>query len=59
MMPTYDVTKVVEYTFTVEAESEEEAEDMAWEYDEQRELFRGKPHSCKDYAVYEIRVDEA
>tara|TARA_R100001086_G_scaffold244624_1_gene174609 strand:+ start:583 stop:759 length:177 start_codon:yes stop_codon:yes gene_type:complete len=58
-MKEYEVTKMVAFTFIVEAESEEEAEDMAWLYDEQRELLNGKPHSASDYYVQEITVEEA
>lgn len=58
-MGTYEVTKMVAFTFVVEAESEDEAYDMAWLYDEQREYLNGKSHPPKDYSVEEIIVEEA
>ncbi len=57
-MGTYEVTKTVEFTFIVEAEDEDEAEAMAWDYDEQRERLNGVPHSCSNYCVYEITVED-
>ena len=47
-MKEYEVTKMVAFTFIVEAESEEEAEDMAWLYDEQRENLGGKSHPATE-----------
>ena len=58
-MKEYEVTKMVAFTFIVEAKSEEEAYDMAWDYDEQRERLNGKTHSAIDYYVQEITVEEA
>jgi len=58
-MKEYEVTKMVAFTFVVEAESEEEAYDMAWLYDEQGEKLGGKSHPAKDYSVEEIIVEEA
>ena len=58
-MKEYEVTKMVAFTFIVEAESEQEAEDMAWLYDEQRENLGGKSHPATDYYVEEITVEEA
>ena len=58
-MKEYEVTKMVALTFVVEAESEEDAYDMAWLYDEQRENLGGKSHPAKDYYVEDIIVEEA
>jgi len=58
-MGTYEVTKTVNFTFIVEAEDEDEAEALAWDYDVQRERMNGVPHSCCDYSVEEITVEEA
>ena len=58
-MKEYEVTKMVAFTFIVEAESEEEAEEMAWLYDEQHERLDGKTHPATDYYVQEITVEEA
>jgi hypothetical protein len=46
-MPTYDLKVIVEYNYEVEAENEEEAEKMGWEYEDY-----GFPE------VYSIEVDE-
>lgn len=50
-MPTYNIAMKVEYIFEVEAENEEEAEKLAWEYDyeDDRSSYAG---------VYSIDVDE-
>ena len=50
-MPTYNIAMKVEYIFEVEAEDEQEAEKLAWEYDyeEDRSSYAG---------VYSIDVEE-
>ena len=50
-MPTYNISMKVEYIFEVEAEDEQEAEKLAWEYDyeDDRSSYAG---------VYSIDVDE-
>jgi hypothetical protein len=47
-MPTYDVKVIVEYNYEVEADSETEAEELGWHYEDYP--FSGE--------VYSIDVDE-
>jgi hypothetical protein len=50
-MATYNISMKVEYIFEVEADDEQEAEKLAWEYDyeDDRSSYAG---------VYSIDVDE-
>jgi len=50
-MPTFNIAMKVEYIFEVEAEDEQEAEKLAWEYDyeDDRSSYAG---------VYSIDVEE-
>ena len=47
-MPTYDIKVIVEYNYEVEAENEQEAEELGWHYEDY--AFSGE--------VYSIDVDE-
>jgi len=47
-MPTYDVKVIVEYNYEVEANSEKEAEEQGWMYEDY--AYSGE--------VYSIAVDE-
>tara|TARA_R110000824_G_scaffold347914_1_gene534663 strand:+ start:412 stop:579 length:168 start_codon:yes stop_codon:yes gene_type:complete len=48
MTKEYEIVKTVNLTFTVYAENEEEAKDMAWDYDDRL---------CSDYSVDNIEVE--
>ena len=58
-MKEYEVTKTVNFTFIVEAEDEDEAEALAWDFNEQTEKLNGKRINVRDYAVEHIEVKEA
>jgi hypothetical protein len=47
-MPTYDVKVIVEYNYEVEADSDKEAEELGWHYEDH--AYSGE--------VYSIDVDE-
>jgi hypothetical protein len=47
-MPTYDIKVIVEYNYEVEAENEQEAEELGWHYEDY--AFSGE--------VYSIDVDK-
>tara|TARA_R100001082_G_scaffold67083_1_gene37946 strand:- start:413 stop:592 length:180 start_codon:yes stop_codon:yes gene_type:complete len=59
MMPEYYVTKCVKFQILIEADSEQEAYDMAWDFNEQTEKLNGKRVNVRDYAVEHIEVEEA
>ena len=46
-MKEYEIKKTVELTFTVEADSEEQAEKMAWDFDDTTAI---------GYDVYDIEI---
>jgi hypothetical protein len=59
-MATYNISMKVEYIFEVEAEDEQEAEKLAWEYDyeEDRSSYAGV-YSIDVEEVEEYYVDES
>lgn len=52
-MPVYDVKVIVEYNYEVEADNEQEAEMLGWEYEEYS--FSGEVYSID---VYEQESDD-
>ena len=49
-MKEYEITKTVKLKFVVEAETEEEAKEMAWTVEDRNALW---------YEVYDIEVEDA
>ena len=54
-MPTYDVKVIVEYNYEVEAETEEEAEQMGWEYEDYS--YAGEVYSIEVYEQEEAKEE--
>ena len=54
-MPTYDVKVIVEYNYEVEAETDEEAEQMGWEYEDNS--YSGEVYSIEVYEQEEAEEE--
>tara|TARA_R100000152_G_scaffold15478_1_gene7267 strand:- start:540 stop:800 length:261 start_codon:yes stop_codon:yes gene_type:complete len=54
----YEIVKTVTFTTYVQAHSEDEAEQLAWDWDEVAGTLNGKRQTATDYSVYEIEVFE-
>lgn len=54
-MPTYDLKVVVEYFYEVEAETEEEAHQMGWEYEDYS--YTGEVYSVEVYEQEEAEEE--
>lgn len=55
-MPTYDIKVIVEYNYEVEAENEQEAEELGWHYEDY--AFSGEVYSIAVDKHWEAEEDE-